>query len=272
MHTMAEDRTRHSPAGQAPKPVWHRKSDPAGEGVTHVADRTCACGGACPRCRSKAAQRLLGGATTSDHGPQARTSSAPEDPTHGPGGVTTETIPWDSGGPSALMPAQATDNHCAVTGSFSSIPSGVLAATMNGSKLGTTFNMVGDFNSAIPCTCACGEYRQYVRGTFTANGAPVTHQLGPGLTLHPTNYQLDGNATTANYFGRRDYRTSYSHFEPDQAGGCQFQGSDIPGISAGSGTALTVNLDFIGKLIDTCASNHELASSSWSVVGSGTVA
>jgi len=131
--------------------------------------------------------------------------------------------------------------------------------------------MVGDFDSPIPCTCACGEYRQYVRGSFTANGSPVTHYIGPGVTLNPTTYQLDGNATTANYFGRRNYRTGYSHYEPDQAGGCQFQGSDIPGLSGPSGTALTVSLDFRGELIDTCAAGSALATSSWSVSGSGTV-
>jgi hypothetical protein len=89
--------------------------------------------------------------------------------------------------------------------------------------------------------------------------------------MDPTTFRLDGNATTANYFGRRDFRTTYSHFEPDQAGGCQFQGQDIPGISAGSGTVLTVNLDFQGKLIDTGDGNRQLASASWSVQGSGTV-
>lgn len=206
-------------------------------------------------------------------------STAPEGPTT-TNGVRTETQgPAPAPGvfpPNPPPPAPApappkADDHCRTTGSFSSIPSGVLAATMTGTKLGTTFNMVGDFDAAVPCNCSRGEYRQYVRGSFTAGGAAVTHHIGPGLTLHPTKYQLDGNATTANYFGRRDYRTTYSHFEPDQASGCQFQGQDIPGISAGSGTALTVNLDFIGKLIDTGDSNRELASASWSVQGSGTV-
>ena len=203
----------------------------------------------------------------------ATTATAPEAPSEAMAGVVTET----QGGPSPSPPAPpappmpAAPNHCAVTGSFSTIPTGTLAATMTGSKLGTTFSMVGDFNSAIPCTCACGEYRQYVRGSFTAGGSPVTHTIGPGVTLHPTTFQLDGNATTANYFGRRNYRTTYSHFEPDQAGGCQFQGNDIPGISGGSGTALTVNLDFRGELIDTCSGNAVLTSRSWSVVGSGTV-
>ena len=204
-------------------------------------------------------------------------SSAPESPTRLPDGVETETQgPAPAPGvfppsPPPPPPRAAADDHCRTTGSFSSIPSGVLTATMTGTKLGTTFNMVGDFDAAIPCDCSRGEYRQWVRGVFTANGASVTHFIGPGITLHPATFQLDGNATTANYFGRRDYRTTYSHFEPDQAGGCQFQGQDIPGISAGSGTVLAVNLDFQGKLIDTGDGNRELAAASWSVQGSGTV-
>jgi hypothetical protein len=190
--------------------------------------------------------------------------TAPEAPTNHADSVQTETQGWDPAPgvlppspPAPLTPVER--DYCRTTGSFSSIPSGVVSATMTGTKLGATFNMVGDFDSPLPCNCTRGEYRQYVRGTFTSAGTPVTHHMGPGVTLHPTNFQLDGNSTTANYFGRRDYRTSYSHFEPDQAGGCQFQGQDIPGISGASGTALTVNLDFQGKLIDTGNSNHTLA-------------
>ena len=216
---------------------------------------------------------------------RVRTQSAPEGPTRGPQGVETETTPPNTPAPAPgvtppsglppvaepAQPAQAVRPFCAVTGSFSTIPSGTVAATMTGTKLGATFSMVGDFTSAVPCTCACGEYRQYVRGKFTAGGSPVTHNIGPGVTLSPTTFQLDGNATTANYFGRRSYRTTYSHFEPDQAGGCQFQGQDIPGISAGSGTALVVDLDFRGELIDTCDSSSVLVTRSWSVKGAGTV-
>lgn len=204
---------------------------------------------------------------------RVRSEASPEGPTLGPEGVETETTPPSGSPPVAepAQPAQAARPFCAVTGSFSTIPSGTVAATMTGTKLGATFSMVGDFNSAIPCTCACGEYRQYVRGKFTAGGSPVTHNIGPGITLDPTTFKLDGNASTVNYFGRRNSRTTYSHFEPDQAGGCQFQGLDIPGISAGSGTALVVDLDFRGELIDTCDSNRVLVTKSWSVKGSATV-
>ena len=117
--------------------------------------------------------------------------SAPEAPTRDADGVTTETqgpAPAPGVFPPSPPPPSAAD-HCRTTGSFSGIPSGVLAATMTGSKLGTTFDMTADFDSAIPCDCSRGEYRQYVRGTFTANGAPVTHHIGPGVTMDPTTFR-----------------------------------------------------------------------------------
>ena len=204
-------------------------------------------------------------------------ATAPESPTRA-NGVETETAvsPAPAPGvspptPPPPSPSPAGDSYCSVTGTLSTIPSGVIPATMSGNKLGATFNMVGDFTPRIPCSCSCGEYRQYVRGSFTVNSAPFTHYIGPGTALNPTVYQLDGNSTTANYFGRRDYRTEYSHFEHYQEGGCQFQGQDIPGISAGTGTALAMNLDFIGTLIDKCNSNSILDFAFWSVRGSGTV-
>lgn len=260
-----------------PHPPLTQKIDHQAQNGSNTQTQTaCACGGGCSKCQVEARSPASGGYDTG--GASVVPNSAPEAPTYQAEGVKTETQgPAPAPGvfppsPPPPTPApSASADHCRTTGSFSSIPSGVLAATMTGSKLGTTFDMIADFDAAAPCNCSRGEYRQSVRGSFTANGSPVTHHIGPGLTLHPTRFQLDGNATTANYFGRRNYRTTYSHFEPDQAGGCQFQGQDIPGISAASGTALTVDLDFQGVLIDTGDSNRQLASASWSVRGSDTV-
>ncbi len=202
-------------------------------------------------------------------------ASAPEGPTEGPDGVVTETQSLDGGTDGGGVDGGAANpaaDHCAVTGRFTTIPSGTLVPTFTATKLGTSFSMVGEFTAPIPCPCARGEYRQYVRGTFTANGNPVAHQLGPGVPMSATTFQLDGNSTTANYFGRRDFRTSYTKFtNPDQATGCRYEGSDIPGLSAGTGTALGINLDFRGELIDTANPGTALATATWSVVGSGTV-
>jgi len=164
-------------------------------------------------------------------------------------------------------------NHCALTGSFSSIPSGTLTATLSGNKLGASFNMIGTFTAPVPCVCSAGEYRQYVRGTFTKNGANVIHALC-GTNLHPTNYQEDcGVVGGKNYkYGYRSIPFATSNFtDPDQATGCKFEGFDHPGIRGSSGETLSVNLDFLGALIDTSSSNAVLAASAWSVVGSATV-
>jgi hypothetical protein len=161
-----------------------------------------------------------------------------------------------------------------VTGSFSSIPSGTVPATLSGSKLGATFNMIGDFSpTKIPCSCSCGEYRQYVRGTFTKNGSNVTHALC-GTNLDPTTFQED-----CARIGGTDYKYGYrsipfatSKFtQPDQATGCRFEGFDAPGITGSSGDTLAVNLDFQASLIDTCNGYTNLTNASWSVSGSATV-
>jgi hypothetical protein len=60
-------------------------------------------------------------------------------------------------------------------------------------------------------------------------------------------------------------------FLPDQAGGCDFEGEDEPGISASSGTAVSLQLDFRGDLIDTAAANRVVTSAEWSVGGSAVI-
>lgn len=176
----------------------------------------------------------------------------------------------DGGSPDGAAP---TATGCSVTGSFSSIPSGSVAATLTGSKLGASFRMVGDFTPSIPCNCSCGEYRQYVRGSFTRNGSSVTHALC-GTNLDPKTYQED-----CGIFGGKTYKYGYrsipfatSKFTtPDQATGCRFEGSDAPGITGSSGDKLAVSLDFRGELVDACNGNKVLATSSWNVSGAATV-
>ncbi len=182
-------------------------------------------------------------------------------------GVVTETTNG-RGTPSA----PTTTSRCAITSAtFATVPSGTITAALNGSKLEGPFQIRADFTRPIPCNCSCGEYRQYVRGTFTANGRPVTHRLGPGRVLHPTNFQEDGDVSLGTVYGHRSVRGTKSRFTPDQAGGCRFEGEDEPGISSSSGTRVAMNLGFRGDLIDTCRGNAVLTSSSWSVVGSATI-
>jgi hypothetical protein len=177
----------------------------------------------------------------------------------------------DAGGNAS---ASATPACRSVSGT-ASLPAATLLATVTGNKLSASWSMLADFTSdpPDPAVCGpCGEYRQYVRGTFTKNGAPVTHRLC-GTNLDPTTFQED-----CAQIGGTQYKYGYhsipfgtSRFSrPDQATGQRWDGYDAPGISGSSGDSLTVNLDFQGTIIDTCNS-ATLGGSAWSVAGSATL-
>jgi hypothetical protein len=196
-----------------------------------------------------------------------------------PGGSQqqTETANGDGGGapytpgPSA-GPISSAD--CGVNGSFKNIPAGTIPATLVGNQLGASFDMIGDYTATggNGCTCSCGEYRQYVKGSFKANGRTVAHDLC-GTPLSPTSFNEDcATAGGVNYrYGYRTHRWVNSHFDnPDQASGCRFTGWDSPGITGSSGDTLEVDLEFMASLIDTCQ-GKTIAGSGWSVVGSATV-
>lgn len=175
--------------------------------------------------------------------------------------------------PSPIISTPRTSvDHCAITAAtFTSIPSGTVAATLIGGRLQAPFVMRATFQNAIPCTCSNGEYRQYVRGSFTAGGSPVIHMLGPGRPLSATTFQEDGDVAAGTVYGHRSVLGTKSRFLPDQAGGCEFRGEDEPGISAASGTVVAMDLEFQGDLIDTSDSNRVVTTSSWSASGSATM-
>lgn len=181
----------------------------------------------------------------------------------------------DGDGPSdAGVPAGAPPGCNSVTGT-ANLPSGTLPATLNGGKLGADWNMSADFTGdpPVPAICGpCGEYRQYVKGTFTKNGSAVRHDLC-GTPLDPSNYNED-----CGVFGGRQLKYGYhsiqfanSNFSrPDQATGFRWDGYDYPGIRGSSGDQLGVSLQFMGSLIDTC-NGATLGGSTWSVEGTATV-
>jgi hypothetical protein len=208
--------------------------------------------------------RLTDAALTPLAATVARTGTVSQDR-----GVETET----ANGGAAPTNAPDAGNYCALaSASFATVPSGTINAALNGSRLEGPFQIRADFATPIPCNCSCGEYRQYVRGTFTADGQPVTHQLGGGRTLHPTRFQEDGDLAAGTAYGYRSSPGTKSRFKPDQAGGCRFEGDDEPGISSDSGTRVSMSLDFRGELVDTCKfPMPTTASASWSVAGSATI-
>lgn len=192
--------------------------------------------------------------------------------------VIAETNGPDASRPGGAPPGVATpaDNRpegCYLeSASFAAIPSGDVPATLTGKTLAANFSIIGEFVPRTPCLCACGEYRQYVKGAFTANGKPVTHSLGPGRNLNPTTMQQDGDAGLGTAYGYHSVKSSRSIFvQPEQKNGCRFEGNDQPGITSGSGKTVAMDLEYLGVLIDTCQGNKELASSAWTVSGSAKI-
>ena len=238
-----------------------------------VTNTACPCGSSgglaeqCEECQSK----TVAADVVSTKGPATRSIMSDGD---------TETLTVHDGGDcsSSGKAAQATTtidggSGCSALGTFSSIPKNTtLVASLTGSKLHRAFSMIGAFAPSIPCTCSCGEYRQFVRGTFTKNGSSVTHPLC-GTNLDPTTFQEDCGIVggTSYHYGYRSQPFATSKFTPDQAGGCTFEGIDDPGILGASGDILAMNLDFKGQLIDTCNGNNILDSAEWSVGGTAAV-
>lgn len=240
--------------------------------------RRCACGGTpgpsgeCAACRAK---RL---ASAGRSGTATRTIESSGDTET----VTADTTTANGGGDirdaGANDPSGAgdvsTSTSCTTTASWTSIPPpATLPATFVGNKLGAPFDMIADFTTTPPpCTCACGEYRQYVRGTFKKNGAVVTHTLC-GTTLSPTSFQEDCAVSGGRNlkYGYHSIPFATSNFsQPDQATGCHFDGFDYPGIKGATGDNLEIDLDFQASLVDVC-NGATLKTAEWSVAGAGTV-
>lgn len=169
-----------------------------------------------------------------------------------------------------------TSSPCRNVSGTHALPSGTLAATLSGGKLGASWTMAADFTSdpPNPAVCGpCGEYRQFVRGTFMKNGSVVVHPLC-GTNLDPNNFQED-----CGVFGGTQYKYGYhsipfanSKFsKPDQPTGQRWEGSDSPGIRGASGDKLSIDLEFTGNLVDTCNGQSLAVGSSWKVQGTATL-
>ena len=166
------------------------------------------------------------------------------------------------------------------------VPTGRSGCTRDGTKAGERFNMEADFNAP----CACCEYRQFVRGTFTVNGRNVQHLLpdpagGPARPMLPRpaagapndNFLEDGvvNAPAGvnTFYGHRSEGNTDTtdRYLPDRPDGCQYRGNDFPGIRANTGDTFAVDLDFRGQIIDTCNGNAVKNTVEWTVNCTGTI-
>lgn len=151
-------------------------------------------------------------------------------------------------------------------------PTGNVAPVLGGGGFGAAFNNSATFTDSAGGSVAAGEYRQYVKGSFTANGSPLTHILCGSTVMSTAVYQEDGcpSGMCDAYGHRACPPDSYSQYSPDQATGSQFDMSDAPGFrNISAGTTYGIHLSFQGKLVDT-ASNTDLAERSWIVDGEAT--
>jgi len=188
-------------------------------------------------------------------------------------------------GNAAPVPADApAEPDCHIEGArFTDIPSGDVPATLRGNRLSGTFKMAARFAANVPCNCHCGEYRQYIRGTGSVNDRPQAVPIGGNRTLDPKTFQEDGElarGTAHLAFGHRAWPGTDNAYKRDQEGGCRFEGKDTPQISVFaqrpnakvSGTRLALALEFRADLIDTCRADNVLATATWTVTGTGTIA
>jgi hypothetical protein len=179
-------------------------------------------------------------------------------------------------GPVGGAPA-APAHPCVPSIVSSSIPSGHIAATVNGDWFHAPFVMNADFETPIPCNGICGEYRQFVSGFFSVNGTDLVHALCGNSLSRTTEYEDCATIGGTTYkYGYHSIGFATSRFSnPDQATGWTFRGSDAPGFnltSFSSGDVLDYSLTFRGDLVDACDADRVLSTSTWTAGGSHTVA
>lgn len=173
--------------------------------------------------------------------------------------------------------------------------SGCVSNVTGGSRfIGETFNNNIDYKTVdYPVTAAVGEYRQYVRGTFTWSGTAITHLLmnpsgGAAPAMSATTFQEDGVHQSGStplagipglVFWRYGHRmdpqanniASDQFTGPDRPTGRSYRGWDGPGWTgaAGSGVSCALNLDFRGDAVDAAHADLVLQTVSWTVNCSG---
>lgn len=152
-------------------------------------------------------------------------------------------------------------------------PVGNVVPTISGGRFAGTFSNSATFKDG----CANGEYRQYVKGEFKANGSVVQHLLCGNVYLSAAAYQEDGcppgNPAGIRAYGYRSRAGDpYDRYTPSQAAGCQYNMYDAPGFSnLVKGTTYKIDLAFKGSLIDT-SNKTDLATQYWTVNGEVTIA
>jgi len=119
------------------------------------------------------------------------------------------------------------------------------------------------------CACKCGEFKQNVRGFTEIEYEDGTVKrdkkaLTPGIWLEEKVFHEDGDRTANSEYGHRSHRPRTDNgkgqpddrFLPDQASGCRYKGSDMPGFTSPFASypevRRTIFFEFEGGPVDTC--------------------
>lgn len=104
------------------------------------------------------------------------------------------------------------------------------------------------------CNCACGEYRQYVKGHIIRNGRRFDIGLCGGAKLQEDTYQEDGDAKMGVCYGHRDRKESPNDIfdSPNRESGCHYEGKDEPHLRGKPGDMVDFDLKFKGQTYDNC--------------------
>jgi len=140
------------------------------------------------------------------------------------------------------------------------IPSAQSALVNRGGQIRQQFNVNIEWSNSPPpsrkeggsyCDCACGEYRQYVKGHLIVNGKPEKRKLWGGAFLEEDVYHEDSNTDGTARYGHRDESQKMDEtFSPDRANGCSYEGRDAPGVFFGDDIDLLYK--FKGQSYDAC--------------------
>jgi hypothetical protein len=160
-----------------------------------------------------------------------------------------------------------------MTVSYSSFtpPTGNVVPAVAGIKFTAPFTTKATFTAGIGETCAPGEYRQYVKGTFKVNGMVLDHVLCGSVKLSTSVYLEDGcpSGSCTAYGHRSCPQDQYDQYLPQRPDGCQFSMYDAPGFTNISTPGnYSLDLSFQGKLINTASGGAVLVSGIWTTTGS----
>lgn len=149
-------------------------------------------------------------------------------------------------------------------------PTGNVAPAQHATNFDAPFTLAATFSGS----CAQGEYRQYVKGTFKVNGSTLDHILCGPVKLQPAVFLEDGcpSGSCTAYGHRSCPQHPYDQYSPSRSDGCQFQMYDAPGFkNIQQGKTYNLDLTFEGKLINVASGGTVLVSSTWTTTGSTTV-